>query len=404
MAQARLTQHAVGQGGLWSGELNAGVDPVRWIYDCGSNQADSLLREINSMGAGPIDLLFLSHLDNDHVNGIDLLLGACPVREVVLPYLERGNLLLVVGEELAAGRLTETFRSFIADPVAWLRARGVAQVTFVRPTGEDDDTPPDLPDGPDPLGQGSLEVKWSKPPRPIIRGWARGGRTAAQGDVVRLKVQDISAVADWVFIPQVHLPTIARAKAFQRALKVEFPGEDIDKIVTRALDQTGRRKLRTAYDTLSKDHNKITMSLYAGPYPSSKSNWTAKFDWHPQVTDPSHTYFFFWFHGGDSGEVGWLSSGDADLSTPRRRGAFLKFYHSVLTGVGVFILPHHGSAGSFDTSLLAGMPALRIGIAAAGPNGYGHPHAQVRDAVNKACLFIQVDEREPSSFTCTLKS
>ncbi len=256
---------------------------------------------------------------------------------------------------------------------------------------------PVLPDDPGPPREGRLEVKWSGRPESINQGWGKGGRVVAQGDTVQLKAEGGSAI-DWVFIPQVHLPSAARAKAFQKALKVEFPGESIKKIVSRALDQVGRQKLRTAYEALWKDHNKITMSLYAGPFPLNKSKWIAKFSWRRKMIDHSYTY---WQHD-QYRIVGWLSSGDADLSAPRCRAAFLKFYRSVLPGVGIFILPHHGAADSFDTSLLAGMPALQIAIAAAGPNGYGHPHAMVMDAVNKACGFIQVDERAPSSFTSIL--
>lgn len=40
--QVRMVQHAVGQGGLHCGELTLGQKPLRWVYDCGSNQADAL--------------------------------------------------------------------------------------------------------------------------------------------------------------------------------------------------------------------------------------------------------------------------------------------------------------------------------------------------------------------------
>ena len=400
MSQVILTQHAVGQGGLWSGEISADGEPIRWIYDCGSNQLDSLMREIKSFGSKKIDLFFLSHLDNDHVNGIDVLLCNCLIEEVILPYLEPANLLLILGTELAAGRLTEAFRSFIATPVVWLQARGVKKVTFIRSTRDDDDNPPSLPEGPVLLEQDFVEVDWNKPPRIIPWKWAKGGRLVTQGNILQTYAQTGSAIADWVFIPQVHLPTAERAKAFYKALKVEFPDDDLYKVAIHAISQDGRRKLRRAYDTLVKDHNKTTMSLYVGPRPSSQHSLDVVFNAYSKSDSSFQVYRRLKFH--ETRRVGWLTSGDADLSMLKRRKSFLRFYDPVLPEVRVFILPHHGSAESFDPSLLAAMPALQFGVAAAGPNGYGHPHKLVRDAVNKESMFIQVNERESSNFTCTI--
>ena len=402
MAYAKLSQRAVGQGGLWSGAFDAGGRPIRWIYDCGSNQSDCLVREINRLSGEPLDLLFLSHFDNDHVNGIDLLLGTCAVEEVILPYLNEGDRLLVIGTELAAGQLTENFRTFIADPVSWLQGRGVSRVTFVRVRDEDDDGGPEL-GGPSSDTQGELRVKWSTAPRIIARGWGKGGRTSWQNAVVTLAAQNSSMCADWVFIPQIHLPTAARAKAFLKAVTAQFPGHNVERIVNEALNPAGRLKLRVAYDALWTDHNKITMSLYAGPYPLGLHNWRAKFDW-PAGSDRPFNYWQFRLHKASEDGVGWLASGDADLSAPRRRAAFLKFYKAVLPHVGVFVVPHHGAAESFDRSLLDQMPQLKVGIAAAGPNGYGHPHSFVQDAVNSVSVFVQVDERETSTLTCILNS
>src|SRR3546814_9614135 len=85
---ANLTQHPVGQGGMMSGLLEIPGGRFHWVYDCGSNQKGALTREIAKVAAnGEIDCLFLSHLDSDHVNGLDQLLGNVRVREVVVPYL-----------------------------------------------------------------------------------------------------------------------------------------------------------------------------------------------------------------------------------------------------------------------------------------------------------------------------
>ncbi|RAK18960.1 metallo-beta-lactamase superfamily protein [Salipiger aestuarii] len=102
--QVRMVQRAVGQGGLHCGELTLGHKPLRWVYDCGSNQADALKREVGSIARdSEIDLLFLSHLDSDHVNGVDLLLSQVKVREVILPYLNEEALVATIARDISRG-------------------------------------------------------------------------------------------------------------------------------------------------------------------------------------------------------------------------------------------------------------------------------------------------------------
>jgi hypothetical protein len=50
------------------------------------------------------DILFLSHLDSDHVNKIDRLMGTSPAKIIVLPYLDS---LVSVREEV------ESYESFV---------------------------------------------------------------------------------------------------------------------------------------------------------------------------------------------------------------------------------------------------------------------------------------------------
>lgn len=80
----RKTVWAVGQGGFSMGTLYEASTPQRrlytYVYDCGSNQLTDLRREIESAQlhfdideVRKIDTLFISHLDSDHVNGIDML-------------------------------------------------------------------------------------------------------------------------------------------------------------------------------------------------------------------------------------------------------------------------------------------------------------------------------------------
>ena len=72
--EVTLVQHPVGQGGMMSGRLEVTDGVYRWIYDCGSDQRPCLDREIAVVSSqGHLDRLFISHIDNDYVEGVDRL-------------------------------------------------------------------------------------------------------------------------------------------------------------------------------------------------------------------------------------------------------------------------------------------------------------------------------------------
>jgi hypothetical protein len=395
--QVKLVQHAVGQGGLFSGHLTTQGTPLRWIYDCGSHQRDALRREIKTVaGGGDIDMLFLSHLDSDHVGGVDELLGQVKVREVVLPYLNECTVLAIMARDASSGALTGTFIEATNDLATWFGSRGVETITFVVGADEDDlGDGPSLPFDPSDWREGECSPKWTRPPEPateLIRDsdlpQGRSGSVAmmqqvACGAAVQL-LTPMGAI-NWTLIPYVQLPSPKQMRAFEQALEDEF-GSPHDKraIVARAKEADVRDKLRDCYDALWLDHNLITMTLYCGPLNLQRSDVSfAKLRYHGSWSD----------EGG-----GWMLTGDAHLDGLRRREQFLRYYGRVTPLVNALMLPHHGSILNHSVLVLDGMPKLIVGYAAAGPNSYGHPHHDVKDAVNSHwnAHFHRVSEHRPS--------
>jgi beta-lactamase superfamily II metal-dependent hydrolase len=387
---AELIQHPVGQGGLFSGILQDDHSRFRWAYDCGSNQRDALLREIASLGHDKLDLLFLSHLDSDHVNGIDALLAACQVEEVVLPYLLPEALAVILARDAATGTLTGSMIDLASDLPRWFGSRGVQRITFVG-YGEDgggDTGPPPDPPRPEGRPEGPIQCDWLPKPQKLherletdgIGQHIRFSLWQAAANAALFASQGMAAI-NWALIPHVHPPEAAPMSAFRDALMREFGTSDIVVISNAARTGGGRAKLRFCYDSLWLDHNLVSMTLYAGP----------AWDRNIGALIEKKRYSFH----SDAG--GWLLTGDAHLGRERRRKALFRRYASVIDQVGVLLLPHHGAAHNFDAALLAGLPHLRLAIAAAGPNGYGHPHRAVKTAVRAhGSIFRRVSEKPRS--------
>jgi hypothetical protein len=92
-----------------------------YVYDCGSESPQSFeraLRNHNFVTGGRTDILFVSHLDSDHVNKIDRLIGTAPPRIVVLPYLESEDLAELLMREVDDGTVTASIHEYVSDPAS----------------------------------------------------------------------------------------------------------------------------------------------------------------------------------------------------------------------------------------------------------------------------------------------
>lgn len=97
---------AVGAGLFTSQQLHipttSGTQTVNMVYDCGTSSSQVFIeREIDeyllTIGNADIDLLFISHLDNDHISGISYLYKQLSnmgkeIKKIYYPFLELSEL------------------------------------------------------------------------------------------------------------------------------------------------------------------------------------------------------------------------------------------------------------------------------------------------------------------------
>lgn len=86
------TFHPVGHGAFYTEEFYDENCKLSFcaVYDCGTQKRNFIDKYIKGIFCKKhkIDLLFISHLHNDHINGVTTLLDHCDVKRIVLPALE----------------------------------------------------------------------------------------------------------------------------------------------------------------------------------------------------------------------------------------------------------------------------------------------------------------------------
>ncbi|MGV1769668.1 hypothetical protein ACQZ6B_05770 [Agrobacterium vitis] len=396
----KLQQHPVGQGGFHTGWIFDGYSPYPrfcWAYDCGSNQKKELEHEIKYVKEAHFDVLFLSHLDDDHVNGVETLLKETRgVKEVVLPHLSDRDWVLHLAKEASSGTLSTELIDLAEDPAGWFGSRGVERVTYVEASDDDDDDEtPTSPDSIEPtLGEPpSIEgregrLDWSRDPRVLEEATSSSSASVSlveSGSVA--KVSFGSHNVSWILTPYAFRPSSNQLQLFEKELKETFGhGRSNKDYMNEARQDKGREKLRDCYNKIWKNHNLHSMALYAGPV-KHVDHFLYSTAWHGDFYRPT-------------GPSGWLSTGDFDLSVNKRRTKLIRYFEVYKNLIRHLTLPHHGSDASFHVDILCAYPRLLAAIAATGPNTYNHPGPKLQNEIAKisSINFVRVDQNPSSKY------
>lgn len=121
---ANFKFHPVGQGCFYTGIIETrDMQRFNFVYDCGSNTKGCFLQNCidkhKKQIRNHIDLLIISHFDEDHINGVLFLLKSNPVvycRRLIIPYysiIERVYICATIGN------LKQEYLELLKDPIAY---------------------------------------------------------------------------------------------------------------------------------------------------------------------------------------------------------------------------------------------------------------------------------------------
>jgi len=321
-------QYPVGQGCFhvgtveWRNEPSAGS--FRYVYDCGSKNKTALARSVNAMlkRHPGIDALFVSHLHDDHVNGLDRLLGSVRANTVFIPHLSVSATVADLVADAADGALSHSLIEASLDPEGWFGQRGVSRIVRVRPSppGEAPTAgagPDDSPEGGEPPYR---EISW-KPRETRDEDAGRPANLESMESGEMLAPDPGSKALDWVLVPHVDPESQADVARFETEIAKVLGLPDLENLTTQQLakalrDSEQRNELRSCYTRcFGANHNRVSMSVYSGPKSDPEKRY-----WR-YSSGYSFGHLLHW-----RGAAGWIGTGDAELKNHHVRNAWQRSY------------------------------------------------------------------------------
>ena len=393
----RRIQYPVGQGCFHAGcislgnEIHKDTPKFRYIYDCGSDNRKALDFAIDDfrLGVNKVHALFVSHLDRDHVNGLDRLLSLISVDTVFIPYLnDTVSVFDLIGADLN-NQISASLVEVSITPQSWFQKRGVSQVVRVREWKNDS----------------RVEQQFDPPVKFELteRAYSRDKLLELESGTY-ISFKNEIPLNNWVLVPHVHPVLLDQLDSFKSKIKSEIGGYlSVRRILEALKDNEKRKRLRRSYEEIinrgaSHCHNRVSMSLYSGPTISSgnqskqQKNLVKRFSY-------SNAGRYSPFEYNHAKSVGWIGTGDATLKVKQVRQAWESTYHPFYNQVSTLLLPHHGSKHNFHPDLLK-PPNLEYCIASASDGDrYNHPANSVIDELDdQKIIFRHVSEQSNSGF------
>lgn len=459
--QVDRTQYPIGQGSFHATAIRRRGSKLSMVIDCGGATAAhrAVLIDEFAQGQRRHDILAISHFDQDHINGIEELHAAgVSFDSVFLPHAEIRSYLLWMTLKLSGEELADEDIANVIRIGGRLYGGDFGPVVLVGTGSPEQPGERDL--GPD--STNVLRDQLTDDAFEALKRAREGGQIFSCSQSLNMRNVDWLFrfySREWIYPEEARviwsLPLFAGLKAvvnqanqkmtqaqwssFASALEVELSRKvshadapQIRKILGAGLSKTDTRQeplrrlahkirntpglsckevLTTLYSLSQslEDYNDASMCVYSGPAQRGTDTWPEQFS--RTVHQGQRALRNEKLLLAHNREVGWITTGDADFSTPEKMKEFLRHYHAETALTSVFVLPHHGSRNSYDSNmdrlreLIANLCDRPLFIAPANPEHkkFRHPHWPVESTCRKAGDFYIVDNDFASYYRETIK-
>lgn len=374
------TIHPVGQGAFYSERFidDDGNHIALVVYDCGAQKRDCkyLDAELSFYFREHkvIDILFISHFDDDHINGIVQLknLGV-KIKTVVVPLIDKNDkwFYICTGGTLAGNAIN--------NPKSFFEANNVIRIKMVEEnlsnengrfslTGDEQGIDTTIPSG-RPISLNAISGYWlyipfnfqeEKRRQKLIGGLKKGKIFISEAKSKNCKIEDLLHDDDFI--------------------------------------KDHYAEINNIYKTVCSDGaNRCSLIVYSGAIVETRSSFK-----HSSMWWLMHQYWYDYYIPNGSNSEGCLYLGDTDLNQGRGRGKILNHLRNALKSytnrIGTIQLPHHGAIKNYNKSLLTINYNRKLFFASFGStNKYGHPaYNVIEQIIYNRYAFYGVSERRDS--------
>lgn len=354
------TFHPVGQGAFYSEQFRSeNGDDFRIVYDCGTKTRQEKVHPVKVIQDAfkdnkPIDILFISHFDEDHVSMISELLNQhAIIKLVVLPLLPVEETAVLQAYYRHEGNTIGEL--LLADPVGFFHNK--AAVLRVESTGNEpielsqnhDEESRDIPHDSD--------VVILKPDGELVDAKPGDWKDIPSG--ARIFVPRHS----WYYILHNHeYPERHRALSNALAKRANIAPKRLREAAYIAEKSTELNQVYRALKTAKYGNiNENSMLVYSGPWQRHRG---ITHGWRELFLDGRELNCWF------EDRPACIYSGDSDF----KKVKIHEVYKRLWKNVGTVQIPHHGSGRSFSAEFLGKNDSVYICPISSGQhNQHHHP-------------------------------
>ena len=326
------TFHPVGQGAFYSEVFKVNEEEgFVVIYDCGTeSKGNYIKKEIaefkKTLQRNTIDILFLSHFHNEHINGLDDLLKDITVKKTVIPMLPEEVILLTRVGNALEDRTSVKSRDSIISELFYGQGRSerFGEIVAIPPSDEDTYTQELFPRG----------VIPTKKPVPGFDPF-------------------------WEYIPMNSITTAdPRAIDFRnKILRIDGATDEHGNLDIEKLVWGKRCEVRKVYSKAMKGANDNLYTLVVESQP------------------------VYYDNADLARESRCLYTGDFD--SVKNKGSFTRMMGLFpIKDIGVLQVPHHGSKENWQKDYL-GKEARKYVVSVGSDNNYHHPDFWSMESIRK---------------------
>lgn len=345
------TFHPIGQGAFYSER----IDSFNMVYDCGVKpQAQEKVVSQSFSREEVIDILVISHFDEDHINLIPTLKKTVKaIKTVIYPLMSP-----VQKAYILSTYTDKELYDIVLTPEKYFKE---AKIIWIKPA---------LNNGNEINLNDNLVFIEQLQDKEIDSGVKLGHKGASE----------------WVFIPY-NYELEGRSKELEEKLKKHKIEISAENLISQISKKKIARQINAIYKSISDGSNGNSLLLYSGP--TSRGLYHITGIYHPEF----HNWWpFFW---SEISLAGCIYTGDISINK-----AILNWIYSIKQhyDVGTIQIPHHGAVTSFNDDLLLKGPYY-CPISFGTTNNYGHPSSKVLGSIlRNASLAISVTEAQSSIF------